>query len=61
MSEREMFEKSFQRPANYFKLSSERQWEIDEELGILDWKGEGLTEEDMKRFRAHYGLKEKKK
>ena len=54
MSEREMFEKSFQRPKNYFELTSERQWEIDENLGILDWLGEGLTEEDEKRFKAHY-------
>ncbi len=60
MSEREMFEKSFQRPKNYFKLSPKRQWEIDENLGILDWMGSDLTEEDDKRFRAHYGLKEKK-
>jgi len=54
MSEREMFEKSFQRPSNFFKLSPERQWEIDEKLGILDWMGEGLSEEDNKRFQAHY-------
>ena len=61
MSEREMFEISFQRPKNYFKLTSRRQWEIDKDLGILDWLGKGLTDEDMKRFRAHYGLKEPKK
>lgn len=53
-TEREMFERSFQRPSNYFKLSAETQWEIDKNLGILDWAGEGLTEEDMKRFRNHY-------
>jgi len=40
MSEREMFEKSFERPPNYFKLTPERQWEIDKGLGILDWMGE---------------------
>lgn len=56
-SERQMFETSFQRPSNYFKLSGERQWEIDKSLGILDWAGEGLTEADMKRFNAHYGIK----
>lgn len=61
MSEREMFEKSFQRPSNYFKLSSERQWEIDENLGILDWMGKDLTEEDMERFRKYFGLKSKTK
>lgn len=49
-----MFEKSFQRPSNYFKLSPERQWEIDSDLGILDWLGEDLTEEDEKRFQEHY-------
>ena len=55
-----MFEKSFQRPRNYFKLSPERQWEIDKSLGILDWMGEGLNEEDLERFRNHYGIKNKK-
>lgn len=54
MTEREMFEKSFQRPRNYFKLSAERQWEIDAQLGILDWEGEGLSKEDIERFRNHY-------
>lgn len=54
MTEREMFEKSFQRPKNYFKLTPRRQWEIDEELGILDWMGQDLTPEDKIRFHAHY-------
>lgn len=57
MTEREMFERSFKRPRNFFKLSPERQWEIDKELGILDWNGDGLTDEDIKRIREHYGLK----
>ena len=57
MTEQEMFEKSFFRPPNYFKLSAERQWEIDKELGILDWKGEDLTEEDKKKFYNYYGIK----
>jgi len=61
MSEREMFEKSFQRPSNFFKLSSERQWEIDENLGILDWMGKDLSDEDMERFRKYFGLKSKTK
>jgi hypothetical protein len=61
MTEREMFEMSFQRPSNYFKLTARRQWEIDEELGILDWAGEGLTEEDIKRFNYHYDSKKPKK
>ena len=54
MNEREMFEKSFRRPTNYFKLSPQRQWEIDEDLGILDWIGEDLSKEDMERFKQHY-------
>lgn len=54
MSEREMFEKSFQRPKNYFKLSARQQWDIDARLGILDWNGDGLSEADIKRFEEHY-------
>jgi hypothetical protein len=57
MNEREMFETSFQRPSNYFKLTPRRQWEIDEDLGILDWRGGNLSEEDKKRFKAHYKKK----
>jgi len=59
MNEREMFEMSFQRPTNYFKLTPERQWEIDKDLGILDWEGNDLTEEDKERFRKHYGIDKK--
>lgn len=54
MTEREMFEASFKRPKNYFKLSEREQWRIDSNLGILDWKGEGLDTEDEKRFHNHY-------
>ena len=54
MTEREMFEKSFQRPNNYFKLSSSKQWEIDASLGILDWEGKDLNKEDKEQFRKHY-------
>lgn len=49
-----MYEKSFQRPKNFFKLTSHRQWEIDKDLGILDWMGEGLTSEETERFKKHY-------
>lgn len=49
-----MFEQSFKRPQNYFKLSVQRQWEIDADLGILDWVGLGLTKEDKERFKKHY-------
>lgn len=54
MTEREMFEKSFQRPTNYFKLSERQQWDIDSSLGILDWQGLDLTKEDQERFKNHY-------
>jgi hypothetical protein len=57
MTEREMFEKSFQRPSNYFLLSSREQWAIDSNLGILDWMGTGLTKKDTERFKNHYKSK----
>ena len=57
MTEEEMYEKSFERPTNYFRLSAESQWRIDDSLGILDWKGEGMTEEQRKRFKNHYKAK----
>jgi hypothetical protein len=28
------------RPSNYADLPEHRQWEIDKDLGILDWDGE---------------------
>jgi hypothetical protein len=54
MTDKEMFEKSFQRPTNYFKLTKRQQWEIDKELGILDWKGLGLTTEERTQFYNYY-------
>ncbi len=54
MTEREMFEKSFERPSNYFELSGRQQFMLDEQLGILDWNGDDLTAEDMTRFDEHY-------
>ena len=59
MTTKDMFEKSFERPNNFFELSGERQWEIDKSLGILDWDGSDLTKEEIKRFRKHYNLKTK--
>ena len=59
MNEREMFEQSFKRPKNYFKLSPKEQWEIDKELGLLDWKGEGLNYDDEIIFYNHYERGEK--
>jgi hypothetical protein len=54
MTEREMFEKSFERPRNFFKLSGKEQWMIDKRLGILDWIGGKLSKEDKERFQKHY-------
>ena len=54
MTQREMFDRSFQRPKDFFKLSADTQWAIDKSLGILDWEGMNLSEEDTKRFHAHY-------
>jgi hypothetical protein len=54
MTNREMFEKSFQRPKNFFKLEPELQWGIDKSLGILDWDHGDMTEADWDRFRNHY-------
>jgi len=60
MTETQMFEKSFQRPSNYFKLTPRSQWEIDDDLGILDWCGEDLSDDDRIRFTNHYDKKIKK-
>lgn len=49
-----MFEKSFQRPKNFFNLTTGHQWEIDSRLGILDWNGDDLSKEDIRRFEKHY-------
>ena len=59
MTEEEMFEKSFERPSNYFKLSADKQWSIDKELGILDWVGNNLIKKEKKRFKDHYRIKAK--
>lgn len=49
-----MYEKSFERPKNFFTLSGKEQYEIDTKLGILDWEGECLTGEEVLRFKNHY-------
>lgn len=54
MTQKEMFEASFKRPRNYLKLSEWEQWRIDAALGILDWRGEDLSDSDMKRIEDHY-------
>jgi hypothetical protein len=50
------FEKLFARPPSYFHFSEERQWEIDDELGILDVQvdSENLTPEMMARYKAYF-------
>jgi len=54
--EREMFEKTFMRPRNYFKLTPKQQWDIDAALGILDWTGAGMTDEERTRYHRHYDV-----
>lgn len=54
MTEKEMYEKSFQRPKDYFKLSNAHQYAIDSRLGILDWQGTSLTKEEIKRYKKYY-------
>jgi len=56
MTEREMFEKSFSRPSNYFSLEAKEKWRIDKLLGILDWEGTGLSKKDMEQFKKYYGV-----
>ena len=56
MTQEEMYEKSFERPTNFFELSPRKQWKIDEKLGILDWKGDNLTKDQKERFEKYYNL-----
>lgn len=39
LTQEEMAIEAEKRPDNYKELSPEEQWEIDKELGILDWDG----------------------
>lgn len=57
------YEESFKRPANFFQLSAEDQWAWDKSLGILDWDGSQMTDEEYERYRKHYkpNLKPRKK
>lgn len=41
-------EQALKRPNNFNKLSPADQWEIDKQLGILDWEP---TEEEIKRYK----------
>ncbi len=58
MNEREMFEKSFERPRNFLSLSDRERWDIDKSLGILDWEGRDLTEQDQERMYQYFGIPE---
>ena len=58
MTQKEMYQVSFQRPTNYLKLTPKEQWDIDKELGILDWTGEGMDEADTEIYLAHYDKEE---
>jgi hypothetical protein len=53
MTHQEMLEAALQRPKNYHSLSAERQWEIDKDLGILDWEGP-KTDEELQCLLKHY-------
>jgi len=52
--EKELFEKSFERPKNFFHLTPQERWDIDNKLGILDWEGRYLTKDEKIRFNEHY-------
>ena len=63
LAEGRMFERSFGRPKDYFKLNADRQWRIDDNLDILDWFGGCSHQTNLKncaecsdRFNKHYGL-----
>lgn len=53
-NQKQMFEASFERPSDFFELDTEVQWAIDKSLGILDWEGGNLSEEEKQRFKDHY-------
>lgn len=58
--EAELFEKSFQRPQDFFRMPQDEQWEVDKWLGLLDWEG-GCVHHRFRpckackaRMQAHY-------
>lgn len=58
MSKDEIFEALMTRPSFYFNTSEERQWEIDDDLGILDVPCialADLTPEQKARYNKHFG------
>lgn len=57
LNQQEMFEASFKRPKNFFALTSQEQWDIDRELGILDMIEISLNCNQKERFNDHYDPK----
>lgn len=60
------FERAMARPKNYFKLSASEQWNIDANLGILDWTGNcahssAVCKPCKKKFYSHFNIKPKRK
>ena len=54
--DQEMYKKAFLRPKNFLNLTPEEQWKIDDNLGILDWDGSKMTDEERSKLYAHFGL-----
>lgn len=56
-----MFTQAMKRPSNYHQLSDWKQWQIDAELGILDWdescphSSYELCEECKREYLKKYG------
>lgn len=58
-NKKELFEKTFQRPKNFFNLPVEKMLAIDKKLGLVDWSGWfDLTDKEKQRFRDHYDKSE---
>lgn len=57
MTHDECFRNALQRPVDYHRLSHDEQWNVDRQLGILDWPGP-MTDEEWNRLRQHHGLRQ---
>lgn len=55
MTQKSMFDLAMQRPKDYESLTPGHQWDIDKQLGILDWLGNC----DHKEFTMCPSCKEK--
>ena len=56
MTQQEMFEKCFERPSNFHDLSETEKWEIDKQLGILDWDAD-LDKDELERYWDYFKKK----